>query len=727
VRFGSHWYFTVHGLSGGGGDDGPLLTEIDQRVRAWTGANAQWTAAGDFNVDPATLRARATFPQNAAIRNTGLATHVNGGELDYVVTSEVNCTVQPLRLSGATPDHFAVQLGPIRANAEATPTPAITAGPLVSMPEPLVDPTPTPEWLRTLLKVETTLVVGLVALATGLERDNPVEFVGSQSAGPGLNYSGVPGENVSQLGKRPESDLSTYRPNVVPVIEAGINDVLKGEQDAVVGRLSALVDQIRTALPSTVVVLSTLAPAADATVQARITQVNSAIRTLVENEQKAGHKVVLADLRDVTTGDLASDGLSPSEAGDTKMAAAVASAIADALVRDWVVDPTSSSQLNGSACDIYTYYGTPCVGAFSTTRAMYADYAGPLYQVQRASNGATADVGLQSKGGRVRASDQDSFCANTSCIITRLYDQSPRKNDLTISPGGGAAPGADRGADAGALPITIGGDKAYGVSITPGTGYRNNEARGLAVNGQAEGMYMVASGTNVNGGCCFDFGNVETNSMDTGNGHMDAVYFGLRCEFAPCSGSGPWVQADLENGLFHGANGSNLANKGNSSNFVTALLKNTGQTTYAIKGGDAQSGRLTTWWDGSLPTERPGYKPMQQEGALVMGTGGDNSNWDAGSFFEGVITFGYPSDTADDAVQANIVATGYGGNSGGNSGGSAPGRAPSAAGQAVIHDGYSSVFTVNSANGHLQETYLPKMGDPWHTQDLSAKYGTPRC
>lgn len=50
---------------------------------------------------------------------------------------------------------------------------------------------------------------------------------------------------------------------------------------------------------------------------------------------------------------------------------------------------------------------------------------------------------------------------------------------------------------------------------------------------------------------------------------------------------------------------------------------------------------------------------MHQEGAVILGTGGDNSNESDGSFFEGVITAGYPSDATDGAVQANIVAVGY--------------------------------------------------------------------
>jgi hypothetical protein len=57
---------------------------------------------------------------------------------------------------------------------------------------------------------------------------------------------------------------------------------------------------------------------------------------------------------------------------------------------------------------------------------------------------------------------------------------------------------------------------------------------------------------------------------------------------------------------------------------------------------------------------------MHLEGAIVLGTGGDNSNASIGSFFEGVVTSGEPADAADDAVQANIVAAGYSGNSGGS-------------------------------------------------------------
>src|SRR5690242_663024 len=210
-------------------------------------------------------------------------------------------------------------------------------------------------------------------------------------------------------------------------------------------------------------------------------------------------------------------------------------------------------------CDIYAAAGTPCVAAHSTTRALFAAYNGPLYQVKRTSDGATTNISTLSAGGYANAAAQDSFCSGTYCTITEIFDQSGRGNNLTIGPAGGAG-GADIGANAAALPVMAGGHKVYGVYISPGMGYRNDHTAGVATGSQPQGAYMVASGNHVNSGCCFDYGNAETSNNDTGNGHMDAVYFGTLCWFTPCNGSGPWVQADLENGLFAGGNGNNPSN-----------------------------------------------------------------------------------------------------------------------------------------------------------------------
>ena len=321
----------------------------------------------------------------------------------------------------------------------------------------------------------------------------------------------------------------------------------------------------------------------------------------------------------------------------------------------------STAQAAGSLpCDIYASAGTPCVAAHSTVRALYSAYNGPLYQVKRASDGHTSTIGVLTAGGYANAAAQDGFCAGTSCTITRIYDQSARHNDLTIEGAGGAGQ-ADTGSNAAALPLTVGGHHVYGLYINAGNGYRDDATSGVAVNGQPEGMYMVASGTHVNGACCFDYGNAETNNRDNGNGHMDAINFGTECWFTPCYGQGPWVQADMENGLFQSDSGGSKdsANTGEPLPYVTTLLKNNGQNHFALKWGNAQSGGLTTTYSGAEPSAT-GYSPMHQEGAIVLGTGGDNSNGSVGSFFEGVMTAGIPSDAADNSVQSEITSIGYG-------------------------------------------------------------------
>ncbi|MEU7874535.1 alpha-L-arabinofuranosidase B [Dactylosporangium sp. NPDC049140] len=312
-------------------------------------------------------------------------------------------------------------------------------------------------------------------------------------------------------------------------------------------------------------------------------------------------------------------------------------------------------------CDIYAAGGTPCVAAHSTTRALFAAYNGRLYQVQRASDNTFKDIGLLSAGGVADAAAQDSFCAGTACTITRLYDQTGNGNTLLYQGPGGTG-GADTAATATTEAVTVNGHKAYALYINPGNSYWvNGSASGVPTGSSPEGEYMVTSGTHVNNQCCFDYGNTEIDHKADGNGAMDAINFGTECWFGGCSGTGPWVQADLENGLFLGGSKAwNPSQVSQTSRFVTAMLKNNGTTAMALKGGNAQSGNLTTFYSGALPS---GYNPMKKQGAIILGSGGDccqtNTNKSAGTFYEGAMVQGYPSDTADAAVHANIAAAGY--------------------------------------------------------------------
>ena len=322
----------------------------------------------------------------------------------------------------------------------------------------------------------------------------------------------------------------------------------------------------------------------------------------------------------------------------------------------------TGSLVAAGPCDIYSSAKTPCIAAHSTTRALYDDYTGSLYQVIRGSDSTTTIVTPLSAGGVADANAQDTFCANTTCLISIIYDQSGNGNHLTQAPPGGFdgpdVDGYDNLASAIGAPVTLNGQKAYGVFISPGIGYRNNDANGTATGDEPEGMYAVLDGTHYNGACCFDYGNAETSSTDTGNGHMEAIYYGDCTSWGYGAGEGPWIMADLENNLFSGANeGNNTADPSLSYRFVTAMVKGEPDE-WAIRGGNAASGSLSTYYSGTRPSVS-GYNPMSKEGAIILGIGGDNSNGAQGTFYEGVMTYGYPSDQVEAQVQANIVAAKY--------------------------------------------------------------------
>ncbi|HUO36884.1 MAG TPA: arabinofuranosidase catalytic domain-containing protein, partial [Mycobacterium sp.] len=86
-----------------------------------------------------------------------------------------------------------------------------------------------------------------------------------------------------------------------------------------------------------------------------------------------------------------------------------------------------------------------------------------------------------------------------------------------------------------------------------------------------------------------------------------------------------------------------------------------GGNKWDLRGGNAQKGGLTTFYSGIRPGSQTNhaYFPMHKQGAILLGTGGDNGNGSSGTFYEGVMTTGYPTETTTDAVQANIVGARY--------------------------------------------------------------------
>jgi hypothetical protein len=336
-------------------------------------------------------------------------------------------------------------------------------------------------------------------------------------------------------------------------------------------------------------------------------------------------------------------------------------------------------------CDVLKAGGNTCVSAHSTVRVIVGGYTGPLYQLCKGSTtpgpasckGTTQDVG--SKDGYADAAAQDTFCAGTSCTITKIYDQSGQKNDLEPAPRGQAKSSPDNPAVADALKVTVNGHNAYGVLIKADIGYRTGctactikTGNGMAKDDNPESMYWVTSQKDLIDQCCFDYGNAETSSNDDGNGTMEALYFGGGVVWGTGTGGkpGPWMMADLENGLYAGWENSQDKNISTNTklnyDFVTGVLlgdtadKNGGKGRFAIYGGDATTGAVKTMYDGIRPA-KAGYTPMKKYGSIILGIGGDNSNGAGGRFYEGAVSTGpVISKETVDALQAAIVSVKYG-------------------------------------------------------------------
>jgi non-reducing end alpha-L-arabinofuranosidase len=354
----------------------------------------------------------------------------------------------------------------------------------------------------------------------------------------------------------------------------------------------------------------------------------------------------------------------------TMLGAALMLPVATMMVAAQVGVGRNSARPEGP-CDIYAAAKTPCVAAHSTTRALYASYNGPLYQVLRQSDGKTLDIGVVQPnavdgGGYADAAAQDAFCANTHCWIATVYDQSGHKNDLTQAPRGGTGSPTQMGGFnsvpvADWAPITIMGHKAYGIYIQPGMGIRNDNPHRTAVDDQAEGQYWVVNGHHYNGGCCFDYGNAEIDSRDDGNGTMETTYFGSATPWYHGPAPGPWIMTDQENNLVgcvttDGTKNCNIPII--KWRFVTATADGEPHH-WRTMGGDAQKGEMSIQFDG--PRVDRSYDPMRKQGAILLGNGGDNSNGSDGTVYEAAMTEGgtMPTQETNQRIQANIVAARY--------------------------------------------------------------------
>ena len=306
-------------------------------------------------------------------------------------------------------------------------------------------------------------------------------------------------------------------------------------------------------------------------------------------------------------------------------------------------------------------------------RPIYKSYTGPLYQVRsKADSNSVMDIPQLQDGGYADSSVQDDFCAGSGCTVSKIYDQVAQGNDLALSPdtywltlngtprsGGGVN---QKESDVQYNPkINVGGHPVYGLMFRSGQGnaYRVMNGNGTAVGDEAEYMYAIFDTTVYNGSCCNDFGSAETTGNPDSFTSMEAIYYGDATMWGKGGGDGPWFSCDYEATISPGATKVDTSIPSISiDHYATFILKGFSGDRIALKFGDAQQGPLTTQYDGSRADDG---SPMHKQGSIILGTGGDGSAWSEGVWFEGAITFGCSDDdSVDDAIQANIVAAGWG-------------------------------------------------------------------
>lgn len=332
-------------------------------------------------------------------------------------------------------------------------------------------------------------------------------------------------------------------------------------------------------------------------------------------------------------------------------------------------------------CDVYKKAGNECVAAYSTIRRLYSTYKGPLYQVRSGSNaqntgsgGMVHDIPMTADGYGDPAA-QNAVCpSTTTCTVSKLYDQSGRGNDLIVAKAGLTNGGMYAGMDdfesiANKGPMKVAGKDVYSLFMEARQGYRiSTVGAGMPKDAEPQGIYMLADGTRVGTACCWDFGNVTTNPKSYAE--MNTLFFGS-AYWGRGAGNGPWFGADFEAGVWMGGSKpgepgwgglndakdapANMNNPTLKVKYALGFLKTS--TNYALRMADLLTANaLTTAYEGAYPST----KHPDNQGAIVLGVGGDNSNNSFGTFYEGAIVKGYPAAATEQAVMDNVKAAGYG-------------------------------------------------------------------
>jgi non-reducing end alpha-L-arabinofuranosidase len=272
-------------------------------------------------------------------------------------------------------------------------------------------------------------------------------------------------------------------------------------------------------------------------------------------------------------------------------------------------------------------------------RKMSASYAGAFFQIERYSDSTTLNV-YAGPSGIVNTQPIWSFCQQTTCTVSEIYDQMG-------TPSSGNNLPQTTVANQGLLGWV---NSPYGqlpeVVINTNDYYRNRTATVHMPTGSSNiTEYMVVDTKQQGSACCGTYGNMEATVADTGKGHMFALAYASGAEGTYGLGTGQWPGVDWEQGVY-------MYGAVPSASVQTILAKyNTSGPSWEVRTAGAVQGSFSTLYSGSLPS---GYTAQfEGGGGLSLGEGGDGSTAPV-DFLEGAILASASADTVDDSVQTSI-------------------------------------------------------------------------
>ncbi|KAM0268238.1 hypothetical protein ACHAQH_010025 [Verticillium albo-atrum] len=182
-------------------------------------------------------------------------------------------------------------------------------------------------------------------------RGNRVDFVGNLAEGNFAqnNHKGYRGEKISEIEQYSMGVGMASRPNIA-LLHARTNDMNRNyELSTAPARLEKLIRTIVFFSPRVTILVCQIVPSTTASTMAAINNFNQEIPRIVRKLEAEGIKILLVDMRLLTSADLA-DPLHPNRRGYGKMATQFYNAIGEAEGRGWISAPQDPGEPIPGSC-----------------------------------------------------------------------------------------------------------------------------------------------------------------------------------------------------------------------------------------------------------------------------------------------------------------------------------------------------------------------------------------